>query len=273
MTRPYYYLGGNRALTQLSTGQPFFVNTDDRGITTWIILGGLWETFVDNVLSRLAKPGMNFLDVGANMGYYSVKIGGLIGPTGRIFSFEPNPELYPFLKDNIDINGFYPRAELFQLALGDAHKQAELKYFHENMGGGNLFGGGAPGRSVPVVIDMLDTCISEGTKIDLIKIDAEGYEPRIIAGGKRLLNDNPEALIVLEVSIAQWRLFGNPEETLRRLTENDKEIFQIETGGAVRPRGSAFEFLASIDDRFVSYCLVAPRTSSARKALVDLIRV
>src|SRR5262245_54360926 len=108
MSRMYCYLGGNRALTQLSTGQPFFVNTDDRGIATWIMLGGIWETFVDDVLCRLARPGMNFLDIGANMGYYSVKIGGLIGPSGKIFSFEPNPEIYPFLKDNMEVNGFGP---------------------------------------------------------------------------------------------------------------------------------------------------------------------
>jgi FkbM family methyltransferase len=272
MTRPYYYLGGNRALTQLSTGQPFFINTDDRGITTWIILGGLWETFVDDVLSRLAKPGMNFLDIGANMGYYSVKIGGLVGPTGKIFSFEPNPELYPFLRDNIDINGFRPRAELFQLALGDADGRGELKFTHENMGGGHLFAGGAGSRSVPVDLGMLDNFISKSTKIDLMKIDAEGYEPRILAGGKRVLNDNPEAFIVLEVSIANWRLFGNPEETLQQLAGTEKEIFQIETSGAVRPMGSAYEFLARIDDKFVSYCLVAPRASSAREVLVDLIR-
>jgi len=126
--RPYYYLGHGRGLTQLSTGHPFFVNTRDRGITTWIILGGVWETFVDDVLCALARPGGIFLDVGANQGYYSVKLGHLVGPAGAGFSFEPNPELYAVLADNVDINGLSARVRTFPLAAGDAPGRSVLHF-------------------------------------------------------------------------------------------------------------------------------------------------
>ena len=136
--RPYYYLGQNWGLTQLSTGDPFFVNTDDRGITTWIILGGTWENFVDDVLTRIARPGEVFLDVGANMGYYTVKIGKKVGPAGRVYSFEPNAELFPFVRENISINGMNGWAKVFPLAVGAEPGWSRLTFDYSNMGGGSL---------------------------------------------------------------------------------------------------------------------------------------
>jgi FkbM family methyltransferase len=267
--RPYCYLGGNRALTQLSTGQPFFINTDDRGIAMWIILGGVWETFVDDVLCRLAKPGMNFLDVGANMGYNAVKIGRLIGPSGRIFAFEPNPELYPFLKDNVAINDLAPRACPFQLAVGDGEGSQDLSFDRGNMGGGSLFEAAGGSRVATVRVSTLDQCIAEGTRIDLAKIDAEGWEPRILAGAKRLLRDNPAMTILLEVSIAHWRTYADPSETLRALVGSDKEIFRIDGDGVVTPMRDVADFMAGVDG--LVNCLISPRTSHARQALAGLM--
>ena len=78
-SRPYFYLGGNWGLTRLSTGEPFFVNTNDRGITPWIIMGGKWETFVDDIMQELLREGDICLDIGANMGYYTIKMLSKIG--------------------------------------------------------------------------------------------------------------------------------------------------------------------------------------------------
>jgi FkbM family methyltransferase len=270
-TRVYAYLGGNRALTQLATGAPFFVNTDDRGIASWIILGGNWENFVDDVLCGLAKPGMAFLDIGANMGYYTVKVGALVGPEGKTFSFEPNPELFSFLQDNVYINGFTSRSRIWPLALGAEPGSAELRFEYQNMGGGTLSKASSNARSTTVEIDALDRLLPPGTRIDLIKIDAEGYEPQILAGAKRLLGENPHASMVLEVSLAHWRQSGDPEQVLKDLIGDDKEVFKINTNGQVVPMGSAAEFLDKITKGFVSYCLISPKRSSVRQELAALI--
>ncbi len=269
MTRQCCYLGANRALTQLSTGQPFFVNTDDRGISTWIILGGVWETFVDDVLCRLARPGMNFLDVGANMGYYSVKVGGLIGPIGKIFAFEPNPELLPFLQDNMEINGFAPRAQVFNVAAGDAEGSGELRFDYGNMGGGSLFGGRAGHSAVAVKVSTLDHCIPAGTSIDLAKIDAEGSELRILAGAKRLLAENPDMLIVLEANVASWRTYADPSHALGSLVEEKRNLYRIAISGAVEPMQSVGEFLHALESS--AYCLICPKAFPARQILSGLV--
>lgn len=259
--RPYYYLGGNRALTQLSIGNPFFVNTDDRGITTWIILGGLWETFVDDILYEVAQPGMTFVDIGANMGYYTVKIGSKVGAAGKVYSFEPNPELNSFLDDNININGFGPRARAFKCALGDARGKATLYFPYENMGGGSLAGPGLNSVAVEVAVDTLDDCIAAGERVDLVKIDAEGFEPKILSGGRRVMAENPNLVMVLEVNLLIWRMFCEPGAVLRELLGDSREIFAIHTDGRLVPYQDADTFLARVDDNFVAYCLVAPKAA------------
>ena len=85
--RPYYYLGNRRGLTRLASGEPFFVNTSDHGITSWIIMGGTWETFVDDILSNIVRPGDRVLDAGANQGYYTIRLGTIVGPEVRVVAF------------------------------------------------------------------------------------------------------------------------------------------------------------------------------------------
>lgn len=138
LRRPYFYLGGNWALTQLSTGHLFYVNTDDRQITPWIISGGSWENFVDDIIWEYIQPGMTVIDIGANLGYYTIKMGLKVGPNGRVFSFEPNPQLVPFIAQNIAINGFDSRCTLFATAVGDRIGKSELVVNAGCLGGAQM---------------------------------------------------------------------------------------------------------------------------------------
>lgn len=228
IARPYYYLGGNWALTQLSTGQPFFVNTNDRGIATWIILGGTWENFVDDILSAYVQPGMTIVDVGANMGYYTVKLGGLVGSTGRVYAFEPNPELTEFVVRNIDINGFNERCVLYQAAAGAEAGTAELSFPYWNMGGGFLRREGDPRyeRSAQVEVVTVDQSLRDVPKVDLFKIDAEGYEPLVLAGASKVLARSPACAVLSEIYLAAWERFGRFENLVEPVAAG-RMIFAI----------------------------------------------
>ena len=144
--RPYWYLGDGKGLTRLKDGEIFFVCTATRDISTWILLGGVWETFVDDILCSLAKPGDTFLDVGANMGYYTIKVGTKVGPTGKVFAVEPNPELFRILVENIDINGRSAYCHAFNIAAGAAVGESVLTFRREASGGGSVL---MPGEQAP----------------------------------------------------------------------------------------------------------------------------
>lgn len=258
--RPYYYLGGNRGLTQLASGQLFIVNTEARDIATWIIHKGVWETFVDDVLCALARPGDTFLDIGSNMGYYAIKIGGLVGGEGRLFAYEPNPDLFEVLSDNVHINGFSGRAQVFQAAAG-AEAGASTLTFERRFPGGGIAGlgpeyavGGREQKDIQVV-SIDDTVDGEA---HLIKIDVEGFEPLVLQGMKKLMARSPDAAVVVEVSYIQWARFGDPVQMLSDFAKG-RRLFRIRYDGKLQELPGD-EIDQHLDRQFPSYLLALPAT-------------
>lgn len=234
--RPYYYLGGGRGLTQLAEGHPFFVNTRDAGITTWIILGGTWETFVDDILLGVTRAGDRVLDAGANMGYYAVKLGHRVGPAGHVAAFEPNPEIFPFLRDNIAINGLDQRTTLHQIALSDRAGEGLLRFDYANMGGGSLVEQPREFeeyRSVPTVRG--DDLLGPDAAFEVMKFDIEGFEPLAAAGLADTIARSREAAIVVEVSGPAWRQFGDFATILGRFLGEHRTAFEMAHDGLLDP--------------------------------------
>jgi FkbM family methyltransferase len=265
--RPYFYLGGNRALTQLLAGEFFYVNTEDRSITPWILLGGYWEIFVDDILCALARPGDTFIDVGANMGYYTVRIGARVGAEGKVYSFEPNPHMYGFLSDNIMINAFESRSKLFKTAVGSEAGEAWFSFERREPGGGVVHDEqlGVEGEiRVPIV--KLDDVIPQDRPIDLIKIDVEGFEPQALKGMRGLLDRSPDAAVVVEMAYEQWARFGDPIAMLIEAA-GGRDIYRIHHQGWIQilPKENPESVLEA---GFVSYLLLLPPTA-ARRAQVQ----
>lgn len=234
--RPYYYLGEGKGLTQLSNGLPFFVNTKDEAISTWIILGGTWENFVDDILCGITRPGDNVLDAGANQGYYSVKLSNIIGPDGNLFAFEPNPEVFRFLESNIYINGFTGRARIFQKALGSESGKATLNFSFNNIGGGTIVRDTADGEnSVAVEIVRGDDLIPEDIKFDVFKFDVEGSEPAAAVGLEKVLARSDTAAIVIEIFPGSWAHSGDFDTILKRFTRGYRVGFEIHHDGSLEP--------------------------------------
>ena len=276
--RPYYYLGNDAALTQLSTGHPFLVNTRDRGITTWIILGGVWETFVDDILCALVRPGQVFIDVGANQGYYTIKLGHLVGEAGAVFSFEPNPELYRFLFDNVSINGLASRVRAYRVAAGDAPGQSILRFPYNNMGGGHVAVPGHPAApqtddvdsgSYRIDVARIDDVLPARTVADLIKIDVEGYEPLAVRGMRETLDRSPNAAIVLEVAVAAWARFGDPIALLEQV-RGARDAYWIDHGGRLTPV-TLDQLATRLSPDFVSYVLFLPQAQECKASIAPFV--
>jgi FkbM family methyltransferase len=137
-----------------------------------------------DVFRQCLGPGDVALDIGANFGSHTLPLARLVGPSGRVFAFEPQRILFQILCGNIALNEL-PNVHALPVALGRAAGSAKVPAL--DYSGANNFGGvslvSGHGEDVPVVtLDQLDV-----TKAKLIKIDVEGMELDVLAGAKATL--------------------------------------------------------------------------------------
>jgi hypothetical protein len=87
------FLGNATSLCTVLGRYKMFVDSEDVGLSAHLLMDGYWEMWATEVMAQLIKPGMVVADVGANLGYYTVLMGELVGETGAVHAFEPNPAM------------------------------------------------------------------------------------------------------------------------------------------------------------------------------------
>jgi FkbM family methyltransferase len=190
-------------------------------------------------LHRVLRPGMVFVDVGANDGYYTLFAARRIGASGRAIAVEPSTRERVNLKRNIMRNGL-GNVTVIPAALGASCGTVDLQLAQGVHSGHNTLGrfanDGVQAESVERV-DMrtLDTLAAELglDRIDFMKIDVEGAEAAVIVGGRRVL-ETMRPLILLEISDKALRAQGSGAqaliETLRRDLGYEIGVFSTATG-------------------------------------------
>lgn len=192
------YLGNERTLTRILGRHKIFLQTVDHGFACHLMIDGFWESWVTQFLAREVRPGMNVIDVGANFGYFTLLLSDLVGETGTVLAVEPNPDAAASMCESIMLNGFVGRTRVSACALGDAHGSALLFLpNHEPKNASIVDNVDSPGgRTIETPVRTLDELAGDGPRIDLIKIDAEGSEPRIWAGMQQIVRrDKPRLLL------------------------------------------------------------------------------
>src|SRR5437660_168721 len=86
--RLYAYLGPDMALTQMHDGHFIYVDPADESLSAHLIGRGYWERWIESVVRGLVRPGDRVVEVGANLGYYTLIMAAAVGPTGAVHSFE-----------------------------------------------------------------------------------------------------------------------------------------------------------------------------------------
>ena len=165
---------------------------------------GLFDLAVSEVLARLIDPGDTVVDASANVGYMTVLAAAAAGPTGRVVAFEPHPDLFAVLRQNVEMTaGRLPSAtvDLHNAALGEAAVTAQLVLppdFSSNDGVGSLATVASAGsKAIPVSVTMLDEALGEA-RVGLMKMDVEGFELHVLHGGRQALDSGRIVHIVFE---------------------------------------------------------------------------
>ena len=180
-------------------GNMMYIDTKDSSVSMDILMRGYYAKTETKLLKRLIKKGMTVVDIGANIGYYTLLFSRLVGQEGRVYAFEPEPYNYSLLERSIKQNG-YKNIHLIQKALSDeSGSKINLFLNKKNFGSGSFSSNNVRGETDVVVVEtaMLDDYLA-GKTVDLIKMDVQGGENRVIKGAKKTLEFNNKIVIVTE---------------------------------------------------------------------------
>lgn len=178
-------------------------------IDAQLYLYGTFEAITLGVLARCLRPADVVIDVGANIGYFSLELARTIGTRGAVHAFEPNPVTFHRLCENIRANGF-PNVHCHPVALGSQRTSVELfqEFPYRSADASLRHRGRAQGSCVTVHQERLDDfCTSRAISPDLIKVDVEGAEMDVLRGAVRLI-ELTRPILMIEHNAAAARLFG-----------------------------------------------------------------
>ncbi|MCZ6572153.1 MAG: FkbM family methyltransferase [Planctomycetota bacterium] len=187
----------------------------DEVIAKHLVLHGGFERGDIDLLTSFVRPGEDVMDVGANIGLYSLYLSRSVGEGGRVFSVEPDPDNLELLRRNLQENGC-TNAIVCPCALGAEDGPARLYQDPTNRGALGLEPRGDASTSVTVQLRRASEVLAEhDAKPEVIKMDVEGAEPLVFAG----LGYRPRVML-LEFGPGLLAAFGrDPEEWLRTLEQ------------------------------------------------------
>jgi len=196
----------------------------DRGNidSTQLVVSGCYAPFETEVFKSVIKEGMTVLDMGANIGHFTLIAARLVGVNGKVYAFEPTPITFGLLEKNVDKYEFQ-NVTLVNKAVFDVegvHKFYTVKGFEA----ANSLG---IGRNVPNYIEVptirLDNFLN-GISVDVIKMDMEGAEFYAMQGMKRLLARSSSLKLFTEVD---WKCLEGMGVSLERYIKELLKYFTL----------------------------------------------
>lgn len=144
---------------------------------------GIWEPYETALICATLNPGDCFLDVGANIGYFTVLAAACVGERGRVFAFEPEPRNFALLQANLALNQLAGQVTAVQAALSNSDGSAQLHLHPENLGDHQLYASGARRTAISVAtFSGANFFAGQAALPDLVKIDTQGTEQAVVEG-------------------------------------------------------------------------------------------
>lgn len=231
------YLGEGRIMCSALGRFRAVVDADDMGLTPNLACDGFWEPGISVAMAAVLEPGMVAVDIGANIGYFTLLMADRVGPRGRVVAIEANPALAELVAETIILNRLDDVVTLHNCAAADA--EGSLDFFI--VPGRNLNSGIVleewRDRVDPVNVRKIpaapaDTLLAELGRVDLVKIDVEGAEHMVLAGLEATIAANPGIAIIVEYNFKRHSQAGS---LLPMIERHGFPLREIDEDGDVIP--------------------------------------
>jgi len=238
----FYRLTSNKGLkTVIVNGFKITVFESDSGVSKHLILHDRFEKYELDLFCSSINEGDTVVDIGANLGLYTLFASKVVGNTGVVYSFEPDHENLAILKRNVTQNGL-KNVSISDLALSNVKGSASLYINKYSKGSQSLIESNVPHKkgSIDVVTTSLDDFFSNiKNDLNCIKIDVEGFEPYVLEGAKKLFKQKRIIKIFIEY-VAD--LLPKESNIINLLEDNNFAIYIINSSKKTLIRTSSGEF-------------------------------
>ena len=208
LQQPFVDVNGLRLFLNLKDSPDWFIN-------------GQYEPALTRLLAEVVRPGDVVLDIGANVGYYTLLLSQKVGPTGKVYAFEPAPGNFELLCKNVETNGC-TNVVAVNKAVSNEQKSIKLFLSKDNLGDHRIYDSGDSREHVIVDCIRLDDFLARSAAdIRVIKIDVQGAEFQVLAGMTSLFNKNSDLTMFMEFWPYGLRRSGaDPKAVLELLRGN-----------------------------------------------------
>lgn len=189
----------------------------DRWIDRSVALSGVFEPATTDLVTTFVSPGMYVLDIGANIGYYTLLLARAVGPQGRVWAFEPTAALQQDLKWHVVANGFADRVVIVPVGLSDHEGRADIAI--DNISATLHWAeDGPPNRVETIDLRRLDAVAADLgiEKLDFVKIDIDGHEFHLLKGAEQILREHRPTM-VMEMAQSSLHVAATDVRELARL--------------------------------------------------------
>ncbi len=189
------YILGQKHLVRSIHDYRLRLDLNDPGLSRDILIRGTREEQLKYVIDHEVSPGDVVLDVGANIGYYTIMLARRVGQSGKVYAMEPEPRNFALLQGNVRLNQAEGIVETFQMGASDAPGMGRLyvsqrSNLHSFLSSAARSTNGSGGDTfVEVPVTDLSSFLELKRPVDLFRMDIEGYEVEAIRGLERAIKD------------------------------------------------------------------------------------
>lgn len=176
-----------------------------------------YDAEAQQFIRKNLKAGDTFMDIGANVGFYTLLSASIVGDKGRVIAIEPNPKTFDKMKKTIERNGLKNILAL-NIGLGRQESEVEL-YFNSSTGNDSAtMVAHGPSESVRVKVLTLDEVAKQHgiDRVAYVKIDVDGFEPEVFAGALGLLKAGKIRALQSEFSDVWLRKNNSSPDSVHR---------------------------------------------------------
>lgn len=208
---------------------------------------GVHEPFEAETIIKEVKKGDVVLDIGANIGFFTLLFAKIVGETGKVYAFEPDPENFELLKKNVNLNG-YKNVVMLNKAVSNKSEKVNLYISKKNKGDHRIYDSGDSREFIEVEAIRLDDYFKDYyRKINFIKMDIQGAEEKAINGMRNILDSNEKVKIITEFWPYGLKNAGSiPLDYILKIMKHGFKIYEMkEETKEIEPIEDVYELSSS----------------------------